>query len=328
MEFYGKATTAKEKNAEVAAKEKVQIAVMGSYGEDGKFEEEQFREEIKNQGGEIIEVESTEEYLVVEIDGYKAKVDRETGEILEFESAKGVKPEVEINLYQTNGNSLEPDTSYEKVVITVKIPNKESLGTIDEIIVKDAKGTAINKETSVIGEGEASFIVEGYGNYTITVKATIEGETRTVTITQKVRLTLDKWETTNKEDKEWYHYGNAKILEPKIVGQMNPVKYVGQEQEGNKWANATTADGSLWVWIPRFAYKITEGYHSKSAGKIEVAFLDTNNNFLNGETGTVILNPRETGAGTEKWLVHPAFTANATNGGGFGEIEGLWVRKI
>jgi len=29
-----------------------------------------------------------------------------------------------------------------------------------------------------------------------------------------------------------------------------------------------------------------------------------------------------------QWLVHPAFTANADNGGGFGEIEGLWVGKF
>lgn len=225
-----KAETAKENNNKESALEKIKISVMASYGEDGKFKEEQFQEEIKKQGGEIIEEESTEEYLMVEIDDYKAKVDRKTGEILEFE-----------------------------------------------------------------------------------------------------RLTEDKWGNIDKQDEEWYNYGKAKILEPKIVGKMKPIKYMGQEQEGNKWANAITADGSMWVWIPRFAYKITEGYHSNVAGKIEVAFLDINNNFLNEETGELVVEPSKvtyTNNVQNQWLVHPAFTANASNGGGFGEIEGIWIRKI
>ncbi len=79
---------------------------------------------------------------------------------------------------------------------------------------------------------------------------------------------------------------------------------------------------------PRYAYKITKGYHTNVAGTIEVAFIDTNNRFLNGETGTLTTNPEETGAGTTKWLVHPAFTSNANYGGGFGEISGLWVGKF
>ena len=42
---------------------------------------------------------------------------------------------------------------------------------------------------------------------------------------------------TTKADKEWYEYGET--------------------YETRKWANARTQDGSMWVWIPRFAYKIT-----------------------------------------------------------------------
>ena len=29
----------------------------------------------------------------------------------------------------------------------------------------------------------------------------------------------------------------------------------------------------MWVWIPRYAYNITSGYHSGSAGNIEVEFM-------------------------------------------------------
>ena len=146
------------------------------------------------------------------------------------------------------------------------------------------------------------------------------------------------WEVTRKSDAGWYSYNDVsngdkkvKVNTPKLGGNMKPIKYVGPEadtQGGSKWANAMTTDGSMFVWIPRYAYKITEGYHTNVAGTIEVAFLDTNNNFLNGETGEITTNPEEEGAGQTKWLVHPAFTSNANYGGGFGEISGIWVGKF
>ena len=40
------------------------------------------------------------------------------------------------------------------------------------------------------------------------------------------------------------------------------------------------------------------------------------------------MNVQELGAGKTKWLVHPAFTANAETGGGFGELPGIWVGKF
>ena len=150
----------------------------------------------------------------------------------------------------------------------------------------------------------------------------------------------DLWTATTKRDPEWYSYNDLKINkenvnvnEPVLKGEMTPIKYTGPDanteaQKGSKWANATTADGSMWVWIPRYAYKITEGYHTNQAGTIEVAFVDTNNRFLNGETGEITTNPEGIGAGTTKWLVHPAFTSNPEYGGGFGEIAGLWVGKF
>ncbi len=51
-------------------------------------------------------------------------------------------------------------------------------------------------------------------------------------------LTPIKWDLNNNEiettssDKDWYSYNN------------------------NEWANAKSKDGSYWVWIPRFAYRI------------------------------------------------------------------------
>ena len=52
--------------------------------------------------------------------------------------------------------------------------------------------------------------------------------------------------------------------------------------EAKEWANAQTEDGSMWVWIPRFAYKITyytdatktnESTEKTQYGSIDVKFL-------------------------------------------------------
>ena len=235
-----KTSKAKEENNQGAAKEQINLAVMSSLDNNGKFNRDKFKEEIGKIGGNVVlEDENT---IVVELDGYQATIDSKAGKIISFEGAKEEGPEPE-----------EPD------------PDKEA--------------------------------PEG-------------------------------WKAIAKTNKEWYNYGGAKIAGPKLQGEMTPIKYVGESQEGNKWANAMTADGSMFVWVPRYAYKITSGYHSSTAGTIEVAFISTSNSFLNGETGEITSNPSEEGAGTTKWLVHPAFTANATNGGGFGELEGLWIGKF
>ena len=118
----------------------------------------------------------------------------------------------------------------------------------------------------------------------------------------------EDWQVIAKTDKEWYNYGNAKIEGPKLTGEMTAIKYIGESQEGNKWANAMTADGSMFVWVPRYAYKITEGYHSSTVGRIEVAFISTDNQFLNREIGEITEDPREEGAGITKWLVHSAYS--------------------
>lgn len=70
---------------------------------------------------------------------------------------------------------------------------------------------------------------------------------------------------------------------------MTPIKYTGEitGTYNNKWANATTSDGSMWVWIPRFAYKISSGYHTNTAGTIDIIFVDASNKALNGETATI-----------------------------------------
>ena len=170
--------------------------------------------------------------------------------------------------------------------------------------------------------------------YTVDQSGNIESEGE---ITQPENI-AKSWEAVSKLDTTWFSYNDlsssnkkANVNAPVLKGNMKAIKYVGAEadtQTGSKWANAMTSDGSMFVWIPRYAYKITEGYHTNQAGTIEVAFIDTSNKFLNGETGEITTNVEDPEAGKSKWLVHPAFTSNTEAGGGFGEIPGIWVGKF
>ena len=157
------------------------------------------------------------------------------------------------------------------------------------------------------------------------------------------------WEKTTKTDSNWYSYNGDIVNAPKLVGKMTPIKYNLELPSGanttNKWANAITADGSMWVWIPRYAYKITyytdSNYTTTSTtktqyGKIDVAFVkyeNGQNTFLNStDSGIITTDPAEQGAGTTKWLVHPAFindsANNFINGGWDSELSGIWVGKF
>ena len=153
------------------------------------------------------------------------------------------------------------------------------------------------------------------------------------------------WVKTTKTDSNWYSYNGDTVNAPKLVGKMTPIKYNLELPSGanttNKWANAITADGSMWVWIPRYAYKIT--YYTDSNytttttnktqyGKIDVAFVkyeNGQNTFLNStDSGTITTDPTAQGAGTTNWLVHPAFVNNVNNGGWDSELSGIWVGKF
>ncbi len=104
------------------------------------------------------------------------------------------------------------------------------------------------------------------------------------------------WVETTGDDEEWYDYS------------------------AKKWANAKTSDGSMWVWIPRYAYSITSMYHTKgdatTAGTIEVEFMKgTSNESASGRTSF------NNASGQGNWNIHPAFTYGST-------VSGIWVAKF
>ena len=121
---------------------------------------------------------------------------------------------------------------------------------------------------------------------------------------------------TTEDDSEWYNYKNK------------------------QWANAQTEDGSLWVWIPRYAYKINKPASSdtEQKGTTNVVFLiGTTDNYI-GTDGKVHNDTKRCKTEDEKidtttgWTVHPAFTnessINYRNGGWDSELYGIWVAKF
>ena len=249
-----------------------------------------------------------------------------------------------------NAGKAKEDTeiSEEKEILetaVVQAMGNNNRGNLEEDELKKELDNQIGKEgvidvSNVGGEFEVLF-VDSQRCYIVDKN----GNVNMLVIEENTAETPKYWEKTTKNDDEWYSYadisnGNkeVKVNAPKLRGAMTAIKYVGEDAEsqtGSKWANAITADGNMWVWIPRYAYKITSGYHESgteaTGGTIEVAFIDTDNNFLNGETGRIVTDPSEvtyTENVQNEWLVHPAFTSNAENGGGFGEITGIWVGKF
>lgn len=112
--------------------------------------------------------------------------------------------------------------------------------------------------------------------------------------------------------------------ERKMSENVAPDNWYDYTAGVNHWANVKTTGGGndcYWVWIPRYAYCITEGYQSNTAGTIDIKFLrGTSNTPIDGSSITI-----SNTSGSGNWNVHPAFT-NAGNGG-FGELSGIWVAK-
>ncbi len=96
------------------------------------------------------------------------------------------------------------------------------------------------------------------------------------------------------------------------------------DYENGRWANARTNDGSMWVWLPRFAYTISTGFHTSTPGTIDIKFLDGNTDkdkfgaeYAKDYDSTILAPGSPT-----PWIVHPAFTF------GTAELTGIWVAKF
>ena len=193
---------------------------------------------------------------------------------------------------------------------------------------KDAKGASENvekEEKSLLSEYEQEIIKQdsnGIWDGSVNKPNLMTGMKA---INFKFDETKGEYETnredinTNNENKCWYDYGSR------------------------KWANAQTEDGSMWVWIPRYAYKVVynDPNDKSKGGKFDIVFLigitdnyiDDNGNIQTAQRQTEKNQVIETDSTkTDKYTVHPAFTNESNidyaNGGWKEELTGIWVAKF
>ena len=192
-----------------------------------------------------------------------------------------------------------------------------------------------NTTSGAIGENESSYTGGSFSSgQTIQLKATTAGtyylHVLTVDNAGNKKETISSAVTVEAALVADGNYNASKgVNTPKLGSGMTPIKWngsswvntTGSDKEwydytGKKWANAKTSDGSMWVWIPRYAYSITSGYHSSSAGNIEVEFMKG----LTNETSTG-RTTFQNSSGQGNWNIHPAFNYGQT-------VSGIWVAKF
>lgn len=133
--------------------------------------------------------------------------------------------------------------------------------------------------------------------------------------------TLSAWKRVDDSDiGKWYDYAEKKWANVMLSDGLVV------DQDG-----VVTTMGSMFVWIPRYAYSITSGYGQGGAnatGTINIKFLKENTSLTTDEKTTRISNT----PGQGNWIIHPVFTDGSKNnyseGGWDRELNGFWVAKF
>ena len=237
----------------------------------------------------------------------------------------------DLNKPQDAGISLSGTSTTTEGSITATVTLKDNESGVNAI----SSRWIYNTTSGAIGENESSYTGGSFSSgQTIQLKATTAGtyylHVLTVDNAGNKKETISSAVTVEAALVADGNYNASKgVNTPKLGSGMTPIKWngsswvntTGSDKEwydytGKKWANAKTSDGSMWVWIPRYAYSITSGYHSSSAGNIEVEFMKG----LTNETSTG-RKSFNNASGQGKWNIHPAFNYGTT-------VSGIWVAKF
>ena len=185
---------------------------------------------------------------------------------------------------------------------------------------RDEQAQLADLESLIENNGESAFDTKSGAN-----KPAIT----TGMIPVKWNATSGKWVICSKNDADWYDYNQKQWANVMLCdGKYNASTEVGTEI-------AEEDLGSMFVWIPRFAYKITSGYHEKENGGMEVKFLiGRTDKTLDNDT-IVEYNELTTSNYSkfpDGYVVHPAFKNGSSTGYSSGEwkseVLGIWVAKF
>lgn len=230
------------------------------------------------------------------------------------------------------GIRLENGKSAKINIATKYNANNVNKGTIYYGIVKDGQETATSYNTTK----DDYFVITENGKYDIYVKDAAGNESAHVIkkfskdanspkLTDGMipikwvegnENTPSNWVVCDKNDIDWFSYDHklwANIMLSDGTYKADTVQ-VGQVVQENQL-------GSMYVWIPRYAYKMPENsYTDSEIHTIDVTFLNrTTNRTSTGkeiQKATADVNTMQTP------IVHPAFTF------GDKELEGIWVAKF
>ena len=225
-----------------------------------------------------------------------------------------------------------------KIIITVAVIIILLFAVIFGLIYTVKKINSDNEESNVMAFEEPS-----------------KNEIKQVEEAQKVvnnTIIEDETETLNRRfgriEIVWVDRENNIIAKPlaPVLNGMTPVKYSDQEgdfvettyndgewynYENQKWANAVD-NGSYFVWIPRFAYKII--YYQDSTYSKEIGYSDYRGILKIGEDDSLIRIEEISQGYVEvgnHYILEPAFQKDTAtgfkNGGWDGNLSGIWISK-
>ena len=235
----------------------------------------------------------------------KAKEARKQNEI------SNIKEQIQLELYAKQSEKAGEITEYDLRSIIEKygtVNYEENKTTIKGITTKN--GYEISISDIYTGElSEEKLVADGTWQDTKKVNSPelLTGMTP-IKFTEPKDDNEGTTEQTTYTDENWYNYSEK------------------------KWANAETKDGSMWVWIPRYAYRI-----NSSTQTCDIVFLiGTTDNYYDAEgklqTAKRQTKKDETIDTTTGYTVHPAFTDESSiefaNGGWDKELAGIWVAKF
>ena len=248
------------------------------------------------------------------------------------------KIEMLLNVVRIEHNKANGDYNYAYVGYTAESYKEQYIGTYR--IIKNLIGLDINDDFYVLKDLQLKqFGLDFGGTYLVNYERELvfnltPYKRKDGTEKYTVDRIIDNFEIGKVHDKSGANepvlYEGMKAI---IYNEMTSSwEYVTDDEQtwanySNKiWANAMlsdtsdedTMDGSIYVWIPRFAYKISPtNYHTFIKGTIDIKFLvGTSNEATDG----TIVDPTNIDSSTG-YVIHPAFNA-------FGGVPGIWVSKF
>ena len=302
---------AKDRTREEGAREKIQLEVMGAYDKYGSINVEKLKTNLDNNVG--ADTSKINDILIdgattgkITVDGKDFYVDG-NGNVLDYDGPDGT------------------DTPEKSTETTINRWN----GTIDIVFLQNTS-YAVSQTPNA----------PALDNTMVPVKYNTETK---------------NWIVCSKDDAEWYNYevqssttesgGSSKwanvMLTDDIVVEKDGTTYDASAIKNLLTSNSlqtivgatVTTEGSMLVWVPRYAYRIT---YKNSSGEV-LGYSDSRGIVTKDgktpssyQTPTTSINVNGSIGSTkyEYYRPHPAFETNLDQGGWSSRLTGIWVGKF